>query len=115
MIAHRERASVLVTGECLGQVASQTPESLNFTEHFISLPVLRPLISMDKTEIIAQARVIGTYEISTRPFADCCTLFAPEHPIIKPDTPQLSEEYKALELDGLIEKAADSYERIEVD
>jgi thiamine biosynthesis protein ThiI len=114
LIALKEKTAVLITGECLGQVASQTPESLRFTESFTSLPVLRPLISMDKIEIIDLARAIGTFEISTRPFDDCCTIFAPQHPIIKPDALRLGEEYSLLELDRLIEEAADSVEKIDI-
>ncbi len=109
------RAPVLITGECLGQVASQTPESLAFTESFTLLPVLRPLISMDKNEIIDWARRIGTFDISTRPFADCCTLFAPEHPLIKPDRDKMRAEFASLALDELIEQAARTVERVDAD
>jgi thiamine biosynthesis protein ThiI len=113
-LAGRIRAPVLITGECLGQVASQTPESLAFTESFTLMPVLRPLIGMDKTEIIDLARRFGTYDISIRPFADCCTLFAPEHPIIKPDRERMRTEFHTLGLDHLIEKAAVAVEKVEV-
>jgi thiamine biosynthesis protein ThiI len=112
-VARRERATVLVTGECLGQVASQTPESLAFTESFSDRPILRPLIGMDKNEIIEKAKRIGTFDISTRPFADCCTLFAPEHPLIKPDRETLRAEFLLLGLDPLLEKAVLSVEKIE--
>jgi thiamine biosynthesis protein ThiI len=112
-LARRERAAVLVTGECLGQVASQTPESLAFTGSFAELPILRPLIGLDKNEIIDRAKRIGTFAISTRPFADCCTLFAPEHPVIKPDRDRMREEFLALGLDPLLEKAALAVERFD--
>ena len=111
-IAQREQASVLITGECLGQVASQTPESLAFTGSFVLLPVLRPLIGMDKIEIIERARAMGTFDISTRPYDDCCILFAPEHPLIKPDTARLTEEYRTLEMEKLLEEAAAGREQI---
>jgi thiamine biosynthesis protein ThiI len=109
-IAPALRANCLVTGESLGQVASQTPESLRFTGSFSSLPVLRPLIGMDKEEITVIAKKIGTYELSIQPFADCCTLFAPKHPLIRPDFMSLIEEYKSLNLDDLLKKAAETIE-----
>ncbi len=114
-LALRERAAVLVSGECLGQVASQTPESLSFTGSFADRPILRPLIGLDKNEIIDMARRIGTFSISTRPFADCCTLFAPEHPLIKPDRDRLRGEFLELGLEPLLEQAALSVEKVEVD
>jgi tRNA sulfurtransferase ThiI len=83
-IAARERALLLVTGESLGQVASQTPESLATISAVTTLPVLRPVIGMDKTEIMARAEAIGTYEISVLPFQDCCAVFQPLHPATKP-------------------------------
>jgi tRNA uracil 4-sulfurtransferase len=112
-IARRRSMPVLITGECLGQVASQTPESLAFTESYTDMPVLRPLIGLDKTEIIELARRIGTFDISTRPFADCCTLFAPEHPIIRPDRAAMRLEFAGLGLDELMEQAALAVSEIE--
>ncbi|MBN1413423.1 MAG: tRNA 4-thiouridine(8) synthase ThiI [Spirochaetales bacterium] len=75
----------LVTGESLGQVASQTLESIHFTGSFAGLPVFRPLIGLDKEEIITVAKRIGTYDISILPYDDCCTVFAPVHPLIRPE------------------------------
>jgi thiamine biosynthesis protein ThiI len=108
------KSTALVTGECLGQVASQTPESLRFTGDGINLPVLRPLIGMDKNEIIALARTLATYEISIRPYDDCCTIFAPEHPLTKPDTGALNREYAALSLEALLNEAAGTFETIPI-
>ena len=82
-IAEREQAEALVTGESLGQVASQTLANMAVVEDATSLPLLRPLVGMDKAEISAQAEQIGTYEISIQPDQDCCQLFVPRHPAIQ--------------------------------
>ena len=77
-VAHRDGEQALITGESLGQVASQTIEAICTTDAVSDMPVFRPLIGMDKTEIIEQARKIGTFDISIRPGEDCCTVFVPE-------------------------------------
>ena len=82
-IAHQHRAGALVTGEVVGQVASQTIENLTSINEVATLPVLRPLIGMDKDEITAEAQRLGTYPISIIPDQDCCTLFTPKHPATK--------------------------------
>jgi thiamine biosynthesis protein ThiI len=92
-IANRQRAYAVVTGESLGQVASQTLYSMNTINAVTNLPILRPLIAMDKQEIIAIAREINTYEIAIRPFEDCCTIFMPRNPATKP-TIHLAERYE---------------------
>lgn len=84
-LADAARAEAIVTGDSVGQVASQTLTSLRVIEDGIELPVLRPVVGFDKTEIVARAREIGTFEISIRPFDDCCALFVPEHPSTRPD------------------------------
>ena len=83
-VADEVRAKALVTGECLGQVASQTMEALRVSEDVVELPVLRPLIGMDKEEIIRISRKIGTFDTSILPYEDCCTVFTPRHPKTKP-------------------------------
>lgn len=83
-VADEVRAKALVTGECLGQVASQTMEALRVSEDVAELPVLRPLIGMDKEEIIRISRKIGTFDTSILPYEDCCTVFTPRHPKTKP-------------------------------
>lgn len=83
-ICEREQCSSIFTGENLGQVASQTIESMAVIQEVVNLPVLRPVITMDKTEIIDIAKKIGTFDISIRPYEDCCTIFVPKHPAIKP-------------------------------
>ncbi|MDR1815857.1 MAG: tRNA 4-thiouridine(8) synthase ThiI [Clostridiales Family XIII bacterium] len=84
LIARREGCAFLITGENLGQVASQTAEALAVTDASSGLPVLRPLIALDKVEIIERAQEIGTYEKSIEPYEDCCTVFLPRHPVTKP-------------------------------
>jgi len=108
LIARRSRAGCLVSGESLGQVASQTAESIRFTGSLSDLPLFRPLIGMDKEEIVVLARRIGTFETSILPYEDCCTLFAPAHPQVKPDFERMTRAYRSLELDGLLAQAAAS-------
>jgi len=102
-IARRERAAALVTGENLGQVASQTVESLTVIEAAASLIVLRPLLAWDKAEIIRKAREIGTYDISTRPYEDCCTLFVPRHPRTRPQLAEVEEAEAKLPVPALVQ------------
>lgn len=105
----------IVNGESLGQVASQTMESINVTNAVVKLPVFRPLIGMDKDEIIDIARRIGTFETSIEPYEDCCTVFLPDYPLIKPEINKVEEqEARIAELDALIEEAIASIETIEL-
>ncbi len=107
-IAKKRRCAALVTGESLGQVASQTLESLAFTNGSVPIPVFRPLIGMDKEEIVVLARKIGTFETAIEPFEDCCTLFSPEKPVTRPDVMAERLVYEDIKgLDNLIEKAAE--------
>jgi tRNA uracil 4-sulfurtransferase len=105
MLAEEIGAKALVTGEALSQVASQTIESITFTGSFSSLPVLRPLIGLDKQEIITVSQKIGTYETSILPFEDCCTIFSPKHPLVHPDKEKLTLTYRKLMLDEELKKA----------
>ena len=104
------KCKCLITGESLSQVASQTIENLRCTESRINLPVLRPLIGMDKENIIRKAEKLGTYEVSILPYADCCTLFSPTHPILHGEPEQAGAIYESLEIEGLIEEALNNYE-----
>ena len=104
-VAVKAGASALVTGESLGQVASQTMLALGVTEDVTHLPVLRPLIGMDKVEIIRTSREIGTYETSILPYEDCCTVFTPRHPAIRPKLEDVRAAEAALDVDGLIAEA----------
>lgn len=111
-IAINERALSIVTGESLGQVASQTLESMYVTEKVVDMPVFRPLVGMDKTEIMDLSRKIGTYDISILPYEDCCTIFVPKHPKTKPRLSDIESSEKALDRDKLIKNAIDGAEVI---
>lgn len=106
-IAENINAKALATGESLGQVASQTLDSIYTINQVVKLPVLRPLISMDKTEIIDIARRIDTFEISTLPYEDCCTIFTPKNPKTKPKakTVERIEERSGMDMEHLIAHA----------
>lgn len=107
-------AGALVTGESLGQVASQTLENIRVTDVAVSLPVFRPLIGMDKVEIINYAKKIGTYEISSQPYEDCCSLFTPLHPATKAKLQDVEFEESKLDSEKLIKEAIEKMEKIEV-
>lgn len=113
-ITLREGGQCLITGEALSQVASQTVESMRFTGSIPELPVLRPLVGLDKEEIIDQAHRIGTFDISVLPYDDCCTLFSPDRPLIRPDFDAMREVFEGLPFDGMFEEAASTAERIEL-
>lgn len=109
-IARRNNDLVLVTGESVGQVASQTLESMQVINAVTNLPVLRPLITMDKTEIMDIAREIGTYETSILPYEDCCTVFVPKHPVTKPRLETAIEAEKDLAIEELIKESIEKTE-----
>ncbi len=110
LLAEKKDAIALITGESLGQVASQTPESIRFSGSRTNLPIFRPLIGYDKEEIIDIARRIGTFETSILPYDDCCTLFAPLHPTVKPNFLKITGEYEKLHLETLIKDSAEKVE-----
>ena len=103
--ANEEKCGALITGESLGQVASQTMEALNATNSVVSLPVFRPLIGFDKVDIIDYAQKIGTYETSSLPFEDCCTVFTPRHPATKPKDKIILSSESRLDQEKLIADA----------
>jgi thiamine biosynthesis protein ThiI len=109
-IAEETKALALVTGESLGQVASQTLESIYVTDTSVGLPVFRPLLGMDKVEIIDRAREIDTYELSIQPYEDCCTLFLPEHPETRPKLEKILQSESHLEVEPLIRQAVETRE-----
>lgn len=113
-IAQQVGGHALVTGESLGQVASQTLENLSTIQEAITLPVLRPLIGMDKSEITEQAQAIGTYEISIQPDQDCCSLFVPRHPATRTSVPEIHEVESALDIPALTQHALDRTEVMEL-
>ncbi len=104
-VAKRDGALALITGESLGQVASQTMQALHVTGSVVDLPVFRPLIGMDKEEIISISRKIGTFDTSILPFEDCCTVFTPKHPKTRPDLEKVIEQEKKLDVQALEDEA----------
>ena len=109
-VARSEGAEALITGESIGQVASQTMEALACTDAVATMPVFRPLIGMDKLAIIRIAAEIDTYETSILPYEDCCTVFTPRHPVTKPKIDKVEKEEKRLDLETLIEEAVQNTE-----
>ncbi len=109
-LALKRKITVLFTGESLGQVSSQTLENLVAIDKVIELPVLRPLIGLDKVEIVDISREINSYPISIRPFEDCCTLFVPRHPATRPTLRQLSKAEELIPLEALIERCLEKME-----
>ena len=109
-IARREGAKALVTGESLGQVASQTLDNLAVVEEAVGMPILRPLIGSDKEEIVQQARALGSYEISILPDQDCCSLFAPRHPATFSNLEVIGQAESNLQVDALVRMALDQIE-----
>lgn len=114
ILAQKISASALISGEALSQVASQTLESLAFTDSMTDLPVFRPLIGLDKQEIITISREIGTYEISILPYDDCCTIFSPKHPLVRPNKDKITESYHNMEIEELLVEAVNETEIIEI-
>ena len=114
-IAVSNGAKAIVTGENLGQVASQTMEAMASTQAVTHLPVLQPLIGMDKAEIVTLARQIGTFDTSILPYEDCCTVFTPRHPRTKPRVSEVEAVEKALDVKALVEEALNGIERVRLD
>ena len=105
-IAKKNGCGALITGESVGQVASQTMQAIGCTEAVVEdLPVFRPLIGMDKDEVIERARNIGTFETSILPYEDCCTVFTPKHPRTRPHLKQVEEAEAVLDVEALVEEA----------
>ena len=113
-VAAHSDCKAIVTGENLGQVASQTMEAMASTQSVIDLPVLQPLIGMDKTDIIRYAREIGTFETSILPYEDCCTVFTPRHPKTRPTVAEVAEVESVMDIDGLVKEAVAGIERIKI-
>lgn len=113
-IAYKNGSAALITGESAGQVASQTLAALNVTNSVVKMPVLRPLIGMDKKEIVERSHDIGTFETSILPYEDCCTVFTPKHPTTNPKLAVIEKSEARLDADTLIEKALEGVEKITV-
>ena len=114
-VAERVQAGALVTGECLGQVASQTMEAMGVTSAVTDLPILRPVVGMDKEEIVTIARKIGTFETSILPYEDCCTVFTPRHPRLRPTEEECRAAEANLDIESMVRSAVDGIERIKID
>ncbi|MCD6536219.1 MAG: hypothetical protein J7K49_04215 [Thaumarchaeota archaeon] len=114
-VAEKEGAEAIVTGESLGQVSSQTLPNLRTIEEAVSIPVIRPLIGLDKQEIMDLARKIGTYEISIRPQEDCCTLFVPKRQITAARLEKIKELEHQLPVEKLVKSALNKMERVVVE
>lgn len=109
-LAKTQHYNALITGESLGQVASQTIQGITVVDGNTNIPILRPLIAMDKTEIIEIARLIETYDTSILPFEDCCTVFLPKHPVTKPKLEDIAKSLSLLDVEKLIDEALNSKE-----
>ncbi len=113
-VAKEKGCDMLITGESLGQVASQTSDALVCTDAVCDIPVMRPLIAMDKVDIMDIARDIDTYETSIQPYEDCCTVFLPKHPLTRPKLKRIEESESKLDVDALVRAAVESLETIEI-
>lgn len=114
-VARQNGSEALITGESLGQVASQTLQALHVTNSVVDMPVFRPLIGMDKEEIVRTSRQIGAYETSILPYEDCCTVFTPKHPTTKPKIERIIKSESVLDVEKLIEEAVNGVETIVVE
>ncbi len=113
-LAHQYDCEAIITGESLGQVASQTMKAINVTNSMTDIPIFRPLIGMDKEDIVKIARQIGTFETSTLPYEDCCTVFTPRHPRTRPELDKVIEQQNRLDFDALVDEAFQTRETIVV-
>lgn len=110
--AEKDGARALITGEALGQVASQTLESLCVTNDAVTMPVFRPLIGFDKNDIVAIAKKIDTFNTSILPYEDCCTVFVPQHPVTKPDVQKMRESEALVDFSEMIQRAMENTETV---
>ena len=113
-IGKNDGCGALITGENLGQVASQTMEAMAVTGAVVDIPIFMPLVGMDKEEIVSVARKIGTMQTAILPYEDCCTVFTPKHPKTKPTLGQLIHAERKLDREALIQDALNSVEKITV-
>ena len=109
-ISEREKCLALITGESVGQVASQTMNAIACTDAVCRIPVFRPLIGMDKTEIVETARKIDTFDISIQPYEDCCTVFTPRHPKVRPLLSDVENAQNGFDFSELVDKAVNDTE-----
>ena len=114
-VAVRNGCDMLITGENIGQVASQTVQGLVVTDNAVQMPVMRPLIAFDKVDIMDIAQKIGTFDTSIQPFEDCCTVFLPKHPVTKPKLERILESESKLDVEGLIASALETRDTVTVE
>lgn len=113
-LVHQIDANAIVNGENLGQVASQTLKSMYAINHVTSTPVLRPLLTLDKEEIVKKAKAIGTYDVSIQPFEDCCTIFTPKNPVTEPDFDKVEKYEDGFDFEPLVQEAVDGIETLTI-
>ncbi len=113
-LAHKNNAKIIINGESIGQVASQTLSSMNVINEVVKIPVIRPVACLDKLEIISLAKKIGTYETSILPFEDCCTIFVPDHPVINPEIKKCEEYEQLFDFEPLLKSAIANEEIIKI-
>ena len=114
-ISREKGHQVLITGENLGQVASQTIYSVDVINRSVQMPILRPLIGMDKVDIIEISKDIETYETSIKPFEDCCSVFLPKHPVTRPKLGEIEESEEALDIESLVKEAIDGMKVVSIE
>ena len=115
LYAKENNILALINGESLGQVASQTLESMNVINDVTNIPIIRPLVTLDKDRIIRISKEIETYDISIKPYEDCCTIFIPDHPVIKPKLSKVLVEEEKCNLEELIKNALENIVQIKID
>ena len=113
-VAHRTGCHAIITGESLGQVASQTMDAMAATGAVTALPIFRPLVGMDKEEVVRISRKIGTFETSILPYEDCCTVFTPRHPRTRPRLEDVEAIEAPLDIDTLVTEALEGIERVQL-
>ncbi|RIP34070.1 tRNA 4-thiouridine(8) synthase ThiI [Staphylococcus gallinarum] len=113
-LVHQINANAIVNGENLGQVASQTLKSMYAINHVTSTPVLRPLLTLDKEEIVKKAKAIGTYDVSIQPYEDCCTIFTPKNPVTEPDFDKVEKYEDGFDFEPLVQAAVDGIETLTI-
>lgn len=113
-LVHEIDGHAIVNGENLGQVASQTLKSMYAINSVTSTPVLRPLLTLDKEDIVKRAKEIGTFDVSIQPYEDCCTIFTPKNPVTEPDIEKVEKYENIFDFEPLVQQAVDQIETIEI-
>lgn len=114
IVLEKVGANAIVNGENLGQVASQTLKSMYAINGVTSTPILRPLVSLDKEDIVKKAREIGTFDVSIQPYEDCCTIFTPKNPVTEPDFDKVIKYESVFNFDEMVQRAADNIETLTI-